>query len=287
MDAWHVTSLDIEEALSGACDNHVHLFVADVIKSFDTVDWGILDFAFGRLVLPGWFRKVYFSYHDRVRLRFKLAAGVGEAWTRDGSIPQGCPFSIVFIVTLYAPWCWYLSVQTGVTSQLYADNLKCTTTDDTHLLADARFIDCYIRAVGQEASSGKCVFLSTSKATRRRMKEWSISFGDKGWAVKIDVCDLGGHLDVTKMARASTLSCRVDNATLGVHLVSALPFGFRTLVGLAGVWHGWLLALTLRRVDLPWAVAIADTVDAALECALGRYPVSLGEAWDLGWTPKT
>ena len=34
--------------------------VADVIKSFDTVDRSILDCALGRLGLPGWFRKVYF-----------------------------------------------------------------------------------------------------------------------------------------------------------------------------------------------------------------------------------
>ena len=66
VDAWYATSLDIEEALSGAVDGHIHLFVADVIKSFDTVDRGILDCALGRLGLPEWFRKVYFSYHARV-----------------------------------------------------------------------------------------------------------------------------------------------------------------------------------------------------------------------------
>ena len=38
VDAWYATSLDIEEVLSGAVEGHVHLFVADVIKSFDTVD---------------------------------------------------------------------------------------------------------------------------------------------------------------------------------------------------------------------------------------------------------
>ena len=40
-EAWYTTSLDIEEVLSGATDSDVHLFVADVIKSFDTVDRGI------------------------------------------------------------------------------------------------------------------------------------------------------------------------------------------------------------------------------------------------------
>ena len=74
---------------------------ADVVKSFDTDDRSILDCSLGRL--PAWFRKVYFSFHDHVRLRFELAAGLGESWCRDGGIPQGCPLSMVFIVALYVP----------------------------------------------------------------------------------------------------------------------------------------------------------------------------------------
>ena len=38
VEAWDITALEIEESLSGAGDTHVHLFVADVVKSFDTVD---------------------------------------------------------------------------------------------------------------------------------------------------------------------------------------------------------------------------------------------------------
>ena len=43
VEAWYTTALDIEEVLSGVVDSDVHLFVADVIKSFDAVDRGILD----------------------------------------------------------------------------------------------------------------------------------------------------------------------------------------------------------------------------------------------------
>ena len=38
VEAWHTSALDIEEVLLGATDSHLHLFVADVVKSFDTVD---------------------------------------------------------------------------------------------------------------------------------------------------------------------------------------------------------------------------------------------------------
>ena len=68
----------------------MNVMVVDVIKSFGTVDRSILDRALGRLGLPDWFRKVYFSFHSQVRLRFKLAAGLGEPWCRDGGIHQGC-----------------------------------------------------------------------------------------------------------------------------------------------------------------------------------------------------
>ena len=37
VEAWYTSALDIEEVLSGVADSHVHLIVADVVKSFDTV----------------------------------------------------------------------------------------------------------------------------------------------------------------------------------------------------------------------------------------------------------
>ena len=104
VEAWCTTALDVEEVLSGVVDSDVHLFVADVVKSFDTVDRGVLDLVLSSLGLPGWFRHAYFEFHSHVRLRFKLAAGLGQPWTRDGGIPQGCPLSMMFIVALYLPW---------------------------------------------------------------------------------------------------------------------------------------------------------------------------------------
>ena len=92
--------------------------VADVIKSFDTVDRSILDCALGRLGLPDWFRRASFSFHGQVRLRFKLAGGPGEPWSRDGGIPQGCPLSMVFIVALCVPWCRHLESMPGDEPQL-------------------------------------------------------------------------------------------------------------------------------------------------------------------------
>ena len=134
VEAWYTSPLDIEEVLAGATDSDVHLFVADVVKFFDTLGRSILDRVLSSLGLPGWFHHAYFEYHAHVRLRCKLASGLGEPWTRDGGIPQGCPLSKMFIVALYLPWCRYLAAQVGVEPQLYADNLKCVSRDPGLLL---------------------------------------------------------------------------------------------------------------------------------------------------------
>ena len=66
VEAWYTSSLDIEEVLAGAADSHLHLCVADVIKSFDTVDRGVLDRVLSSLGLPG-FAMLIFEYHAHVR----------------------------------------------------------------------------------------------------------------------------------------------------------------------------------------------------------------------------
>ena len=222
-EAWFSTALDIEEVLSGVGGDQLHVMVADIIKSFDTVDRSILVCTLGRFGLPDWFRKAYFACHSQVRLRFKLAAGLGEPWCRDGGISQGCLLSMVFIVALYVPRCRHLEVMPDVKPQLCADNLKCSAERPGVLLDAAGFTSRYVRAVGQDVSPGKCVLLSTSKSVRRAMKLWDISGYGKFWKVQLHVRDLGGHPDFTGRARAGTLSTRVRDATIGFPAVGALP----------------------------------------------------------------
>ena len=61
LEAWFSTALDIEEVLSGTGGDQLHVMVADVIESSDTVDRSMLDCALGRLGLPVWFRRAYFT----------------------------------------------------------------------------------------------------------------------------------------------------------------------------------------------------------------------------------
>ena len=59
------------------------------------------------------------------------------------------------------------------------------------------------------------------------MKDWVVFAQDERWTVKLDVRDLGGHLDTTYRAWGCTLAARVLAVLRVVWLVSALPLGYR------------------------------------------------------------
>ena len=89
---------------------------------------------------------------------------------------------------------------------MYADNLKCVSTDPAALLRAARFT---VRLVGQELATRKCVLLSTSRIVRSDMRDWVVTDEGDRWSVKLDVRDLGFHLDSTFRGWAATLATRV------------------------------------------------------------------------------
>ena len=68
VEAWFATALDVEDVLSGTGGDQLHVMVADVIKSFDTVDRSILDCVLGRLGLPDLFLLANVFFLVRLRL---------------------------------------------------------------------------------------------------------------------------------------------------------------------------------------------------------------------------
>ena len=65
------------------------------------------------------------------------------------------------------------------------------------LFRAARFTSGYVRLVGQQPASSKCVLTSTSKVARKDMRDWLLTDEGDRWTVKLDDRDLGGLLDTT------------------------------------------------------------------------------------------
>ena len=94
------------------------------------------------------------------------------------------------------------------------------------LLHAARFTTGYVRLVGQEPAPSKCLFLSTSGAVRKDMKDWVLSQEGDKWSVKFDVRDRGVLLDTTFRCWSATLASKVRLVIARLVLIFALPLDF-------------------------------------------------------------
>ena len=127
---------------------------------------------------------------------------------------------MIFIVALY------LGAQEGVQPQLYADNLKCVSRDPGILLRAARFTTGYVRLVGLEPAPSKCVLMSTARAVPSDMRGWIVTDDGDRWSVRLDVRDLGRHLDTTFRGWSATLAKRVRLVIARLVLIFVLPLDF-------------------------------------------------------------
>ena len=80
--------------------------------------------------------------------------------------------------------------------------------------------------VRQESAPKKCVTTNTPRLAKKDMQEWILSQKEDSWSVKIDVRDLGGHLDTTLRGWSATLATRFVLAITRLLMVAVPPLDF-------------------------------------------------------------
>ena len=84
----------------------------------------------------------------------------------------------------------------------------------------------FVRLVGQELAPSECVLVSTSWAVRSDKRRWVVTDEGDRWSVKLDVRDLGGHLDSTFRGWSATLATGFRLVIASLEVIFALPLDF-------------------------------------------------------------
>ena len=126
-DAWWLTALSVEY-----CKVKKKIFtagIADMLKCFDQIIRPLLKAVLLMAGMPKAVVDAYMRYHDQVFIYNALAGGFGKPYKKRCSIPQGCPFSMMFIALLMLPWVC-MSTAMRLQPKVLADDIMLSTIGD-------------------------------------------------------------------------------------------------------------------------------------------------------------
>ena len=133
----------------------------DIFKCFDQLPRDLVIAIAVRAGFPSKVARAYLFFHDNLSVRNKMAQGYGEAHHKEVGIPQGCPFSMVFLALILRPW---------ILLQRAMGTIPRTMADDTRFFVFAYSIEAvalifrpafemtamYIQDLGSVLSFRKC-----------------------------------------------------------------------------------------------------------------------------------
>ena len=100
--------------------------IVDILKCFDQIIRPLLEAVLLMAGMPSKIVSAYMRYHDNVLVYNALAGGFGKAYKKRCSIPQGCPFSMMFIALLMYPWVAMCNSM-GLQPRVLADDIMLST----------------------------------------------------------------------------------------------------------------------------------------------------------------
>ena len=97
-------------------------------------------------------------------VRNTVAGGLGVPYRKRTSVPQGCPFSMMFTALLMRPWLLMMR-EMSVVPRVLADDILLVTTGADH---EQRFIEgysathLYLADMGAKLAADRSLVMSTS-----------------------------------------------------------------------------------------------------------------------------
>ena len=221
-EASWLLSFEVEKAK--ACEEPISALSIDIFKCFDQVCRPILYSILQRLgapvgVLAGWYNMM-----QQLSIYNCLSNSTGMPYHRACSIPQGCPFSMLWLCALTLP---LARAARGLLTipRLLADDITLFVQGRAHWLrlkrAGAKAFEI-IAETGARVAHHKSALFSTSSMVRSHMRTHTWPHINDRVPVKQSARDLGAHVTFTKKLQSGTIVARIQVAVRVAWRLSSL-----------------------------------------------------------------
>ena len=101
-EAWWTTAIEIEEAILKG--EEVIGGAADLEKAFDQIQRPLLTHLLKEVGMSERILDTYMRFAEHLIVQNAIGDGLGHAYKRKCSIPQGCPMSMLMMAFILKPW---------------------------------------------------------------------------------------------------------------------------------------------------------------------------------------
>jgi hypothetical protein len=168
------TALAVEAALLSG-EGLVGVYF-DYAKCFDRIPHGILMAVARATGLPEVICRPLEAMMACMRRRFRLAAGVGEAFVSSNGVLQGCPLSVLMLNLLVCIWSNAVAAEVPTaTPRAYADDTGARAPDVASIQAVISLTGTFTHLTDQELNVKKCSAWATTKTLGKEIRQLSLN----------------------------------------------------------------------------------------------------------------
>ena len=189
---------------------------ADIFKCFDQVMRPLVQRLLETAGMPKEVVETYVKYLENLSVHNTVAGGIGEAYRRPTSIPQGDPMSMMVIALLLRAWIMQMR-SLAMKPRILADDLQIISTGTRHL---DHFQYAYsithehLDDMGAKIAPQKCFTFSSDTVSREWLRRHRWRRLGRTVLVVNGCRDLGAHFNVSADKKVgTTLTERMRQAT--------------------------------------------------------------------------
>ena len=223
-EAFYTTALDVEFAIT----HSVPLVGGsrDLYKCFDQILRPLLYEILRLAGLPAPVLVAYANYQESMLIYNSFNGAIVQPHKHPAGIPQGCPFSMIFIGLLLRPW--MLQVQEiGATARTLADDLLVIVSGHRVLSVFAHIFHLtmvHLHDLGGRIAPRKSKLFATVGDHRRWLQTYNWPALNTNIEVVHHMRDLGASLDTTLVSNTTLARRRLQEATQVLLRIAHLPF---------------------------------------------------------------